>query len=315
MIGPHRSLILLSSALHLGATLSAFAGIDVVRLDRRIDAVWNRNQGYLLYSDIPANTIYRWTPGTQPLPFIKSSGYSGSVPFGGREPGSNGLAYDVNGRLVICQHGDRRIVRVERNGARTVLADRYLGRRLNSPNDAVFRSNGDLYFTDPPFGLPHAFDDPGRELAFSGVYRLSADGELSVIINNIRAPNGIAFSPDESILYVTDVSSDRPAWLAYDVLPDGRAANGRVFVDARPFTERLPGGPDGLKVDVQGNLFGAGPGGVYVFAPDGAHLGTLETGVPTANVAFGEDGSVLFVAASTAIYRIELSTRGAGFGP
>lgn len=271
--------------------------------------VWVPADHALLFSDIPANAIYRWSEKGVSR-FLAPSGYSGTAPFAGREPGSNGLLLDAAGRLVICQHGDRRIVRVETDGSLTVLADRFDGRRLNSPNDAVYASNGDLYFTDPPFGLPGGFDDPGRELSFSGVYRLRADGGLELLIADLLAPNGIALSPDEDILYVTDVDPRRAAWLAYDLVPGGGVANRRVLHDARPWMEHRRGGPDGLEADVHGNLFAAGPEAVFVFAPDGTLLGLIETGVPTANVGWGEDGSTLFIAADTTIRRIRLATEG-----
>ncbi len=275
--------------------------------------VWNARDGYLLYTDIPHNAVFKFSPGHGTRLFLKPSGYSGAGPFAGKEPGANGLTFDAHGRLVLAEHGDRRVTRLEANGNRTVLADRYQGKRLNSPNDVVFRSNGDLYFTDPPFGLPETFADPARELDFCGVYRLTRDGKLSLLARDIGAPNGIAFSPDERTLYVTDVNPARPAWLAYDVHADGSLANGRVFRAADFWMRTRPGGPDGLKTDKAGNIFAAGPGGVYVFAPDGTHLGTIETGVATSNVAWGEDGSVLYITASTAVYRIKLGTLGAGF--
>ena len=274
--------------------------------------VWDYSGGYLLFSDIPDNAVYRWQPGEGVSLFLKPSGYSGRSPFLGREPGSNGLTFDRNGRLVLAEHGDRRIARLEADGNRRTLADRYQGKRLNSPNDLVFRSNGDLYFTDPPFGLPKAFDDPSKELGFQGVYRLSAGGELTLLINDIRAPNGIAFSPDEKTLYVTDVDPNRPAWLAYEVQPDGTVGDGRVFYDATPWEKPNYGGPDGLKVDREGNLFAARPGGINVFASDGTLLGSIELGGPTSNCAWGEDGSVLYITANTALYRIRLSTKGSG---
>ena len=277
--------------------------------------VWNSREGYLLYTDIPHNAVFKFAPGHGPKLFLKPSGYSGDRPFAGKEPGANGLTFDAQGRLVLAEHGDRRVTRLEANGSRTVLADRYRGKRLNSPNDVVFKSNGDLYFTDPPFGLPGTFTDPARELDFCGIYRLTRSGELTLLARDIGAPNGIAFSPDERTLYVTDVDPARPAWLAYDVQPDGTIANGRVLRAAGDWMRSRPGGPDGLKTDKAGNIFAAGPGGVYVFAPDGAHLGTIETGVATSNVAWGEDGSVLYITASTAVYRIKLATYGAGFRP
>lgn len=275
--------------------------------------VWDRWNGYLLFSDIPRNTVYRWFPGAGASEFLKPAGYSGRLPFTGREPGSNGLTFDQEGRLVLCEHGDRRIARVEKDGRRTTLVDRFEGKRLNSPNDLVFKSNGDLYFTDPPFGLPKAFDDPGRELLFSGVYRLARDGTLTLLTREIRAPNGIAFSPDEKTLYVSSADPSRAVWLAYDVKSDGTLGAGRVFFDATAWTKAKPGAPDGMKVDQDGNLFAAGRGGLHVFAPDGTHLGSIELGVPTSNCAWGEDGSVLYITADTAVYRIRLGAKGAGF--
>jgi gluconolactonase len=275
--------------------------------------VWNRAERFLLFSDIPANSVFRWQSGKGATLFMKPSGYTGKAPFEGREPGSNGLAFDSEGRLVLCEHGDRRVARVEKDGAKKTLADRFEGKRLNSPNDLAFKSNGDLYFTDPPFGLPKAFEDPRRELPFCGVYRLTSDGKLTLLTKDIKAPNGIAFSPDEKTLYVTDVDQARPAWMAFDVLEDGTIANGRVFFDATGFARIRRGAPDGLKVDNQGNLFASGPGGLYVFAADGTHLGFIETGVATSNCAWGDDGSSLYICAGRAIYRIRTSTKGAGF--
>ncbi len=274
--------------------------------------VWNHAEGYLLFSDIPQNTVYRWEPDKGARLFLKPSGYTGAAPFAGREPGSNGLAFDRRGRLVLAEHGDRRIARLEVSGSKTTLADRYQGKRLNSPNDMAFHSNGDLYFTDPPFGLPKAFDDPSKELDFQGVYRLSPDGELTLLIQDIRAPNGIAFSPDEKTLYVTDVDPGRPAWLAYEVRQDATVGTGRLFYDATPWKKPNYGGPDGLKVDREGNLFGARPGGINVFAPDATLLGSIEIGGPTSNCAWGEDGSVLYITADRAVYRMALRRKGTG---
>ena len=274
---------------------------------------WSREGKCLLFSDIPNNSVFRWKEGDGVRLFLKPSGYSGPAPFPGREPGSNGLAIDPEGRLVLAEHGDRRIGRLERDGSRTVLADRYEGKRLNSPNDLVFRADGDLYFTDPPFGLPKVFEDPGKELDFSGVYRLSKEGQLTLLIREIKAPNGIAFSPDGRTLYVTDVHPDHPAWHAFDLNPDGTVGSGRIFHEASRWKKPNYGGPDGMKVDREGNLFAARPGGINVFAPDGTLLGSIETAVPTSNCAWGDDGSVLYITAGTDVYRIRLGTRGAGF--
>jgi len=177
----------------------------------------------------------------------------------------------------------------------------------------VFKSNGDLYFTDPPFGLPKAFDDSRKELPFQGVYRLSTDGTVTLLIKDIKAPNGIAFSPDEKTLYVSDVDPKRAAWLAYDVKKDGTLTNGRVFFDATRWRKDPFFGPDGMKIDRHGNLFGARPGGISVFAPDGTYLGSIETGAPTSNMAWGDDGSTLYVTGGSSIYRIKLSAKGVGF--
>ncbi|MGE5892453.1 MAG: SMP-30/gluconolactonase/LRE family protein [bacterium] len=304
--------------------------VKIIRLDSRFDRlvpagaklekiadgftwvegpVWNRAEGYLLFSDIPNNSVFKWQEGRGVSLLLKPSGYTGSEPFAGKEPGSNGLTFDSAGRLVLCQHGDRRIARIEKDGSKTILADRYEGKRLNSPNDLVFKSNGDLYFTDPPFGLPNAFDDPKKELPFSGVYLLTRDGKFTLLIKDLKAPNGIAFSPDERTLYITDVDPDRPAWHAYDVNKDGTITNGRIFYDASPWKKPNFGGPDGLKVDGDGNLFAARPGGINVFASDGTLLGSIETGVATSNCAWGNDGSTLYITASTAVYRIKLDTK------
>ncbi len=275
--------------------------------------VWNRKENYLLFSNIPDNAIVKWQEGKSAEIFLKPSGYTGTKPFEGREPGTNGLAYDAAGRLTMCEHGDRRITRIESDGKKTTLADKFEGKRLNSPNDLVFRSNGDLYFTDPAWGLPKTFDDPQKELDFCGVYRLSKDGKLTLLTKELKAPNGIALSPDEKKLYVTESASDRAAWFVFDVQADGTIANGRKFFDAASFIKTRKGAPDGLKIDKDGNIFSAGPEGIYVFAPDGTHLGTLETGVPTGNCNWGEDGSSLFITANTAIYRIKTATKGVKF--
>lgn len=277
--------------------------------------LWIEKGNYLLFSDVPKNAIYKWEdkPGnTETTVYLEPSGYTGKAPRKG-EMGSNGLTLDNDGRLTICQHGDRRVARVEDDGKWTTLAAQFEGRRFNSPNDLVFRTNGDLYFTDPPFGLPKVFGDPQRELDFCGVYLLTRQGKLVLLTRDIKAPNGIALSPDEKTLYVTDVHPQSSAWLAYDVKADGRISNGRVLHDATRWTKTRKGAPDGLKVDAEGNLFATGPEGVYVFAPDGTHLGIIETGVATANCAWGDDGKTLYIAADTTIYRIKLSTKGARF--
>jgi gluconolactonase len=275
--------------------------------------VWNRKHGYLLFSDVPANAVVKWQPDKGTSVFLKPSGYTGKAPFEGQEPGSNGLAFDGENRLLFAAHGDRRIARLERNGKVVTLVDRFGGKRLNSPNDLVVTSKGAVYFTDPPFGLPKSYEDTRKELPFQGVYRLSPDGKLKLLTKDIKAPNGIAFSPDENRLYISNADPSNAVWMVFDVQPDGAIDNGRVLFDATAFTKSKPGNPDGIKVDRQGNLFAAGPGGVYVLAPNGRHLGTIDVDAPTGNVAWGGDGSTLFIASNTNIFRVRLATKGSGF--
>ncbi len=275
--------------------------------------VWVRDGGYLLFSDVVKNGIYRWKEGEGEKVFLEPSGYTGTGRFAGAEPGSNGLAIDAAGRLVFARHGDRQIARLEPDGSVRVLADRYRGKRLNSPNDLVFHSSKDLYFTDPPFGLPGSYDDPAKELPHQGVYRLGRDGEVTLIASDLRAPNGIAFSPDGRTLYVSNADARHLVWMAYDVRPSGTLGKGRVLFDGTEAFAGRRGTADGMKVDVHGNIFGVGPGGVYVFTPDGTQLGWIDFAGNVGNVAWGEDGATLFIAANSAVYRVRLSTRGAGW--
>ncbi|HEX7878488.1 MAG TPA: SMP-30/gluconolactonase/LRE family protein [Candidatus Eisenbacteria bacterium] len=279
--------------------------------------VWDAASGALLFSDVPNNVIHRWSEAGGVTTELKASGYSGPVPFSGREPGSNGLAFDSRGRLLICRHGDRRVVRREIDGTLTVLADRYQGRRLNSPNDLIVRPNGDIWFTDPVFGLPGLANDPGKELSFQGVYRLTPDGTLTAMVTDLEGPNGIGFSPDGRTLYVSNSDPRHPGWMAYPVDEDGTVGAGRQFADAAPFMKPGGGACDGLEVDEEGNVWAAGPGGVHVFAPDGRRFGRIVTGVKTGNLAFGGDGSVLYIAAGHDLVRLATGVRGlmAASGP
>jgi len=272
--------------------------------------VWSKTDNALLFSDVPLNTVFQWKEGKGVSVFLKPSGYTGSTPRGG-EPGSNGLVIDAQGRLVLCQHGDRRVARLE-GGKFVTLADKYEGKRLNSPNDAVYHSNGDLYFTDPPYGLLKQNDDPMKELPFNGVYRLAKTGELTLLTKEMTYPNGIALSPDEKTLYVANSDSTKAIWMAFPVKDDGTIGAGKVFHDMTKVRNRK-GSPDGMKVDAKGNVFATGPGGVHVFSPDGTLLGTFATGEATANCGWGEDGSTLFITADMYIGRVRLSTKGRGF--
>jgi gluconolactonase len=276
--------------------------------------VWSRQQACLLFSDIPRNSVNKWDEKKGLSLFLRPSGYTGKKPREG-EPGSNGLLFDAQDRLVLCQHGDRRIARLEGKNKFVTLAAKYQGKRLNSPNDGAFKSNGDLYFTDPPYGLEGGEDDPARELDFCGVYRLTAKGKLTLATDELTRPNGIAFSPDEKRLYVAQSDPEEPIWKVFDVADDGALSGGRVFFDASDLAkdENNKGVPDGLKVDEKGHVFATGPGGVLVFSPEGKHLGTLRTGQATANCGWGGNGSTLYITADMYLMRIKTKTRGAGF--
>ena len=274
--------------------------------------IWIKEGGYLVFSDVPSNTVYRWKAGEGVSVYLHPSGYTGATPRAG-EPGSNGLTTDSQGRLVLCEHGDRRIGRVEKNGRHVTLADRYNGKRFNSPNDLVYKSNGDLYFTDPPYGLEKNVDDPKKEIPFQGVYRLKPNGEVTLLTDKMTRPNGIAFSPDEKTLYVANSDPKQAIWMAYDVQADGTIANGRVLFDVTSMVSSKKGLPDGLKVDAKGNLFATGPGGVLIITAKGQHLGTINTGEATANCAWGDDGSTLYITADMFLCRIKTKTKGPGF--
>jgi len=271
--------------------------------------IWVREGGFLLFSDPNHNTIYRYHEVDGLLSvFRKKSGYAGADIAEYSQPGSNGLTLDPRGRLTIDQHGNRRVVRLERDGSLTVLADRYEGKRLNSPNDLVYRSDGTLFFTDPPFGLPRFFEDPRKELPYSGVFRWK-DGELKLVSDELKGPNGIAFSPDEKTLYVGDWDEKKKVVMRWDVAQDGTLSNGGVFFD-------MTGAPgedaiDGMKVDEKGNLYVSGPGGLWILSSDGRHLGTLQVPKHPHNLAWGgEDGRSLYLTAQSALYRVRLNIPG-----
>ncbi|HKJ66456.1 MAG TPA: SMP-30/gluconolactonase/LRE family protein [bacterium] len=277
--------------------------------------VWIPDQNKLLFSDIPGNTIYAWSDQEGLEVFLRPAGYMWADP-PGEELGTNGLVLDPRGRLVMCDHGNRAIVRLnQQNYTRTVLADNFNGNRLNSPNDAVFKSGGDLYFTDPPYGLENLNDSPRKELDVNGVYRLTSSGELELLIDDLTFPNGIAFSPTAQKLYVAISDPDYPRWMVYDVLANGEIGGGTVFYDATKWHEAgRPGLPDGMTVDKSGNLFATGPGGIHVFSATGIHLGTISTGQATANCTFGgPNGTTLFITADLYLCKVETNTVGLGF--
>ena len=261
---------------------------------------------HLLFSDIPANTIYRWAEGDSEASVFYQGMYKGeprSTP-----AGSNGLILDKDGALLACEHGNRRISRMT-DGEWETVVDNFEGKKLNSPNDAAWHPNGWLYFTDPPYGLPQQEEDPARELDFNGVYRLNYEtGELQLLTKDQTRPNGIGFSPDYQTAYVANSDGENKVWMAYDVNEDGQFENARVFYDAN--AEEAPGMPDGLKLDTEGNIYATGPGGVWIFAPDGTHLGSIQPTEVPANVAWGDDGSTLYMTARTGLYRIKLLSKG-----
>ncbi|HAA69933.1 MAG TPA: gluconolactonase [Planctomycetaceae bacterium] len=272
----------------------------------------NKFGGFVLFSDIPHNAVMKWQEGVGVSVFLKPSGYTGVADYG-REPGSNGLALDPSGRLVLCEHGDRRVSVLTKGGGKLTLADRWNGKRFNSPNDLAIRRNGDVFFTDPIYGLPQRADDPLREIDFCGVYRLQSDGAVTLQYKEISRPNGIAFSPDEKILYVANSDGNDPVWRAFPVQEDGNLGSPSSFFDSSKDDRISRGGGDGLKVDVQGNVFATGPGGVLVLSPHGKLLGRIVTGERIANVGWGNDGSVLYLTSDMYLCRIQTLTKGDGF--
>jgi len=278
--------------------------------------VWDKKGGYLLFSDIPNNRVVKWSAKGGASDFLKPSGYTGKDDFKGAEPGSNGLAFDKDGHLVLCQHGDRRIARLGKDGKFTTVVDKYMGKRFNSPNDLVFAKNGDLYFTDPPYGLPGQMKDPAKELDFQGVYRLSAKGELTLLTKEMTRPNGIGLSPDEKTLYVANSDPAMAIWRAFAIQDDGTLGPGKTVHDATKevaATAGMKGLPDGLKVDAKGNIFATAVNGVYVFAPDFKLLGRIVTNDKTANCGWGDDGTVLYLCTNDKLTRVKTTTKGLGW--
>lgn len=260
----------------------------------------------ILFSDVPENTVFGWKEGDTAAKVILKPSGSLVDPTG---QGSNGLAVDAQGHLVLCQHGERRVARLEKDGRFTPLADKYDGKRFNSPNDLVIAKNGTIYFTDPPYGLKKG--GAAAELDFHGVYAVSPDGKVSLLIRDIRFPNGIALSPDQKTLYVAVSDPQNTRVMAYD-LDDGSAKNGRVFFNAQPLkSAERKGGCDGMKVDTNGNIWTTGPGGVLIVGKNGKHLGTLLTGQATANCAFGGgDRSTLYITADMFLLRVKTLVKG-----
>jgi gluconolactonase len=279
--------------------------------------------GYLMFADIPSNSIRKLTPDGVVSIFMQPSGYKGTGPYGGKEPGSNGMALDQTGRLTVAGHAQRDVWRLEslQTGAQvTMLADSYQGKALNSPNDLVYKSDGSVYFTDPPYGLPTQGDsDSIKQLQVNGVYRIPdafdqkagaspARDQLQLLVKDLPRPNGLAFSPDEKYLYV-DNSEPKKLWMRYRVKDDGTLTDAKVFYDAT--SDRRPGAPDGMKVDQTGNVYSTGPGGIWIFSSEGKPLGVILTPERASNVAWGGLGrKTLYITASSGIYRVRLKVPG-----
>ncbi len=271
----------------------------------------------VLFADIPANAVYLWTEADSVVQWLQPSGHT-SDPSRSGEPGANGMILDQDGHLVFCQHGDRRLARLSApwstpSSTFETVADTWDGKRFNSPNDVALHSSGALYFTDPPYGLPQQAEDPSREIPFQGVYRVAPDGMVTMLVDSLSRPNGLAFSPDERTLYVANSDPNAARWLVYDVANDGTLTNGRVFFDATSYVPERPGLPDGLEVDTQGNVIATGPGGVWILTPEAEHLGTIQTTQATSNVAFGEDGRTLFITADRYLLSVRMQSTGLGF--
>ncbi|HSO86641.1 MAG TPA: SMP-30/gluconolactonase/LRE family protein [Draconibacterium sp.] len=272
--------------------------------------LWLPNENKLIFSDIPSNSIFEWTEIGGTKLYLKPAGYTGKEKRGG-ETGSNGLLLNPEGELVLCQHGDRRMAKMKAKLSNpkadfTTLAGNYNGKKLNSPNDAVFHKNGDLYFTDPPYGLEQNDKDPLKELDFQGVYKVDKTGKITLLTQELSRPNGIAFSPDYKKLYVANSDPEKAIWMVYDVDENGLLNNGKLFFDATDKTKTLKGLPDGMKVHKNGWIFATGPGGILIFTPEGEHLGTIIIGEATANCAFNSDYSELFITADDYLLRVKL---------
>ena len=272
--------------------------------------LWVPEHNMLLYTDIPRNAVYAWKEGEASELYLKPSGFLGSD-FTGEEPGANGLLLTSKGELVLCQHGERQVALMQSPVADPKpeylpLAAAYKGKRFNSPNDAVFKSNGDLYFTDPPYGLPKRMEDPGKELTFQGVYKVDANGMVTLLTSEFSRPNGIAFSPDESKLYIANSDPEKAIWKVFEITGEGNLQNGREFFDATGLVATEKGLPDGLKVSKQGTVFATGPGGVFVFDAYGELLGKIKTGQATSNCALNPDESFLFITADSYLLRVAL---------
>ena len=297
----------------LDALIDVSAPIEVISTGHQWSEgpVWIKDEKFLLWSDVPRNKISKWDPKTgETTVFMDPSGYDGPKTEWG-EPGSNGLLLDAQGRLTVCDHGNRRVYRVEKDGTRKTIVDRFEGKRFNSPNDLIIHSNGDLYFTDPPYGLKNP---ASREIEWHGVYRVKPDGKVTLLTKEMTRPNGIGLSPDEKTLYIAQSDKELPVFKSWPIKDDGTLGEGKVMLDVSPWVKKGdPGMPDGMAIDTQGNIWGTGPGGVMIISPEGKLLGRLLMGKATANCAFGDDGSTLFITSSGFICKVKTKVKGLSF--
>lgn len=271
--------------------------------------LWVESHKMLLFSDVPKNTIYKWTEAKGAEVYLTPSGYTGSTPSLSREPGSNGLTLDKQNRLVMCQHGDRRIARMDAPLDKPApkfitIADKYDGKKFNSPNDVIVASNGDVYFTDPPYGLPQNVNDPTKETPYQGIYKATTDGKVILLVDSITRPNGIALTPEEKTLIVANSDPMKPNWYAFDLGKNNTVSNARIFYSAKGV--RGMGLCDGFKIDKKGNLFASGPGGIWIFNKDAKLLGKIKLPNATSNCALADNDKTLYMTSDAFILRLKM---------
>jgi gluconolactonase len=301
----------------LDALLAPDAKVEVLGtgLNWSEGPVWSRELSAVLFSDVPENHILKWKEGEGMSVWLKPSGFTGILPYS-REPGSNGLTLNAKGELCACEHGDRRVSVLTKGGGKRTLADNFEGKRFNSPNDLCFDKAGNLYFTDPPYGLPKGpADKENRQLDWNGVYRVTPEGKISLLTKEMTFPNGIALSPDEKTLYLAQSDGQAPLWKAFPVNADGTLGPSRLLADVSEMAKsgKFRGSCDGLKVDQSGHIWATGPGGVHIMTPEGKLLGRIEMNRACGNCCFGDDGSTLYICADDCLVRVKTKTKGCGF--
>lgn len=268
---------------------------------------------YLLFSDVPRNQIMKWKEGKGLSVFLKPSGFTGLGEYS-KEPGSNGLNLNSRGEVVSCEHGDRRVAVLIRNGGKRTLVDNFEGKRFNSPNDTTIDRAGNIYFTDPPYGLPKGTKDTEtREIPWNGVYKLSPLGKVTLLTKEMSFPNGIALSPDQKTLYLSQSDPQAAIWKAFPIQADGTLGASRVIADVTAMAPNHRGLPDGMKVDAAGRLWATGPGGVHVMTPEGKLLARIDTKLACGNCCFGGDGSWLYICSDAFVVRVRTKVKGLGF--